>query len=51
MAEISREIGLDAALARLGIQLGDDNKVTDHADATFVNGEKGYAENVEHKLA
>jgi hypothetical protein len=51
MAEIGREIGLDAALARLGNQLGDANKVTDQAYPTFVNGEKGHAENVEHKLA
>ena len=53
MAEISQEIGLDRALARLGVDLndsGDSEKISDHGDPAITNGEKGIAENVEHKI-
>ena len=53
MAEISQEIGLDRALARLGVDLndsGDSEKVSDHGDPKIANGDKDIIENVEHKI-
>ena len=53
MAEISQEIGLDRALARLGVDLGDSGdseKASDHGDPAITNGEKYTTEKVEHKM-
>jgi hypothetical protein len=53
MAEISQEIGLDRALARLGVDIndpGDSEKISDHGDSMIKIGEKDMTESVEHKM-